>query len=315
MQSQMLTIQPTAQELQSEQLHDAAQVEQVLASVTARPQGRLNSIAATVLMTVAIGLGAWFAAQLTWAVLAPTATPLRAPERTTSTAAVPDVRTDVSGIIAAQLFGQEPNQAAASKVLPVTQLALVLKGIIFTDIEADARAIIAASGKPQSAYRPGQPIGNDIVLLEIHRAHVILRNAGKREKLELTDANKRNAAQPTSPDQRIDHRADYQMAKVLGRVQTRLRTEPGSVMSMLRIMPVESGSEVIGIRIFPGPEPGLFDTFKLEPGDVLTAVNGIPLDSTARGLEVLRNLTGATEITLELTRGERRLSMAFSIAQ
>jgi len=66
--------------------------------------------------------------------------------------------------------------------------------------------------------------------------------------------------------------------------------------------------------VFPGAEPGIFQIFQLEPGDILISVNDIPLDSTSRGLEVMRDLTAATELRLVVKRADQLLSFAYSIA-
>ena len=91
-------------------------------------------------------------------------------------------------------------------------------------------------------------------------------------------------------------------------------TDPGSVMSVMRIVPVTNATgDIQGVKVFPGPEPGLFQAFKLQPGDLLTSINGIPLDSPARGLEVLRNLAAAQELELELLRAGKRLAYNLSV--
>ena len=306
-----------APSVSAETLHDPEQVRRILSAPTNDPSAQLTRYGANLILAVAIVTGAWSAAALTWRIFSPPDVGAVSASLPSPSLAPTVTRTETAAIIAAELFGPEPRSAVAAKAAPNTALSLVLKGIIFSDEASGARAIISAPNQAQAAFRVGQAVANNVTLKEVHRSYVIINNNGQHERLVLEDgvasSKRRGASGP--PDQSVDHRGDYQMAKVLGRVQTRLRTDPASVMTMMRIMPVESGSDLVGVRIFPGPEPGLFDRFKLEPGDVLTEVNGIPLDSTARGLEVLRNLTGANEIALSLVRGKKRLEMSYSISQ
>jgi general secretion pathway protein C len=303
-------------ELRAEWVSDPALVDQLLAAPVGR---RLRPVPVLlVLFTCAcVVTGAWFAAKLTWrlldeppetsaaalASLAPPTTPRR-----------PTV--DINRIINAHLFGM-PQSTNVDTAPPETRLAIVLQGIIYTDVKQDARAIIARQGDAQNSYRIGQTIGNDAILAEIHQGYVIIERSGEREKLSLrVDGDDRAAARPALPmHRRHDLRGDYQTARVLGRVQARLMTDPGSVMSIMRIVPVTGADGIEGVKVFPGPEPGLFQAFKLQPGDVLTAVNGIPLDSPARGLEVVRNLAAARELEFEVLRGGKRLSYSFSVSQ
>jgi len=53
--------------------------------------------------------------------------------------------------------------------------------------------------------------------------------------------------------------------------------------------------------------------FGLEPGDIVTSINGIALDNPVRGLEALRDLSSADEITIELLRNGRAQKKAFSL--
>ena len=305
------------EEMRSERVSNPELVDQLLAAPAGR---RLRPLAVvlTVFTCACVMVGAWFAAKLTWRLLEKPPTNSAAAMAPLPSPAAPRRPTvDINRIINAHLFGV-PAPASVDTAPAETHLAIVLQGIIFTDIKEDARAIIARQNEGQNSYRIGQTIGNDAVLTEIHQSYVIIERNGEREKLSLrVDDNSSSAAsQPSLPmHRRHDLRGDYQIARVLGRVQARLMTDPGAVMSIMRIVPVRSVNGIEGVRVFPGPEPGLFQAFKLQPGDILTTVNDIPLDSPARGLEVLRNLAAARELKFEVIRGGKRLAYSFTVSQ
>lgn len=286
----------------------------VLLRAHARPN-RLIAWARNTAIALLLGVSAWFAADITWQLIAPAKWLAEAETNNAPTPApMPRQRVDLDAITNAQMFGQEQARQTEAP-LPETRLSLILKGIIFTDVAEDARAIISTPDGAQAAYAIGASIAPDVEVTAITRTHVLLDNSGRRERLSLTEPGTDGAAAPVAgvPDQRIDRRADPQLARVLGRMQQRLRTDPGSLLTMMRLMPVEAGQGLAGVRVFPGPEPGVFQQFNLRPGDVLKSVNGIALDSTSRGLEVLQNLTNASELVLEVQRGEKLLWVAYSV--
>ena len=73
-------------------------------------------------------------------------------------------------------------------------------------------------------------------------------------------------------------------------------------MNTVRAEPYRQAGKLKGYRIFPGRDKNLFGQLGLEPGDVVTAVNGIPLDSPLKGLEVMQNITDASEVNVDVLR-------------
>tara|TARA_B100000676_G_scaffold177295_1_gene173984 strand:- start:4766 stop:5719 length:954 start_codon:yes stop_codon:yes gene_type:complete len=304
------------EELAAGFLKDRATVDALLEPPRARRMARLNRLAQNLVLAGSICVACYFGSIIVWHYGAPPPDDFGPVAMSTGmpTAQEPEEVINVQAIIDAHLFGKPAENVGPP---PETKLALALKGIIFTDVSEDARAIIAAEGQAQAAFRLGQTVTSGVTLADIRREYVILDRAGNKETLRL-EANKskgaKAAASSVATDKKFDRRGDYQVAKVLGRVQGRLRTDPGSVMSLMRLMPVESGGDIVGVRVFPGAEPGIFQIFQLEPGDILISVNDIPLDSTSRGLEVMRDLTAATELRLVVKRADQLLSFAYSIA-
>ncbi|NKC14874.1 MAG: hypothetical protein GKR94_22625 [Gammaproteobacteria bacterium] len=230
-------------------------------------------------------------------------------------------RINVDEIVDAHLFGIIPPQAIKEEAPPDTDLELLLKGIVFSDVLADARAIIAVPGGIHGAYAIGSYVPGDARILEIRHTLVVIERDGRRETLRLEAKRKRQRsddhsnAQGLPPHRRIDKRSDYQLAKILGRFQTRLQTDPASAMSLLRIAPERNGEHLLGIRIYPGPERGFLERIELQPDDLITHINGTAINSAARGLEALRALAAEREISLRVLRGKRRLALSFRVAQ
>ena len=238
---------------------------------------------------------------------------------TGSSADAAATKIDVQTIVDAHLFGTvaaEP-KAVQAETPPDTDLELVLKGIVFSDVPADARAIIAAPEGRHGAYAIGSFVPGDATLVEIRRTLVVLDRGGRRETLRLETKPTSNSSNDGDrlPHRNIDKRGNYQLSKVLGGFQTRLQTNPASAMSLIRIAPERNGEHMLGVRIFPGPERGFMERLELQPGDLITHINNIKIDSASKGLEALRMLSATREISLRIQRGERRLAFAFRVSQ
>lgn len=289
----------------------------------ARGEGlrRRNRRAATLAGAALLGALAWLCATLTWSLTGVSNLAALAPSGNLTMAAGAGGPAPISSAAAVRaVVGAEPFGALATASLdsglpPATRLDLVLKGIVFTEVAADARAIIAAGGGSQSAFSIGHSVGGHARLVEIRPNLVVLERDGQRETLRLEQSEERRAVGAPTPDRRIDQRGDYQLARTLGGFQARLKTNPAAAMSLLRLQPERDGEHMLGVRLFPGPEPGLLERVGLQPGDVVTHVNQVRVDSPSAGLEALRELTAAAEVHLSIRRDERRLDYSFSIAQ
>jgi general secretion pathway protein C len=57
-----------------------------------------------------------------------------------------------------------------------------------------------------------------------------------------------------------------------------------------------------GYRVYPGRNREQFSKLGLMPGDMVTAINGTPLDDPARGMEILQSMNSATQVTVTVER-------------
>jgi general secretion pathway protein C len=81
----------------------------------------------------------------------------------------------------------------------------------------------------------------------------------------------------------------------------------------MRISAVKRGGRFIGYRIKPGKDATLLSRFNLQSGDILTAVNGVKLDSPLKGLGLIQQLATANQVDLEVLRNGRVVSLSFFI--
>ena len=264
---------------------------------------------------------AYLLADLTW-ILIPTPKSdgaLPQPPKTTRPTAEIEMQS-VASVADFHLFGQPIESAKHErprKLPPKTKVNLVLRGIFFDEREESARAIISSPGSRDFIYAVGASLPGGVKLADIEPDRVLLLRQGRYETLPLTTERVNGVRSDARADpsglEEVDNRNDTGMAKALGSYRKRFLENPGSVMGLLSIAPVTKDGALFGYRLQPGRESGMLQRFGLRPGDILTGVNGVSLNSTDAGLDALKQLTSAKEISLDVARGEKQLSVVFKV--
>lgn len=78
----------------------------------------------------------------------------------------------------------------------------------------------------------------------------------------------------------------------------------------LRPSPVYDGETLLGYQVYPGAKSAVFGQLGLQPGDVITAVDDMPLNEPAQALEMLRQLTDGAVLKLSIVRKQSRLQIS-----
>lgn len=79
------------------------------------------------------------------------------------------------------------------------------------------------------------------------------------------------------------------------------------LLEVIRPSPVRENGQLIGFRVSPGSNLALFQQTGLQAGDVVTAVNGMKLDSPANGMQALQGLADAASASLTVMRGDEEI--------
>jgi len=243
---------------------------------------------------------AWQAVQLAWTALGAR----RAPNQQAAAPAAPGTgpqaaSLDVGRIVNAHLFGlagatgeenTDPNAVAA------TQMNLVLAGTIAQADPSQGFAIIGDSAATARVYAVGKTIAGGAKLHSVYPDRVILDRGGKLEALLLPkkfQGGGLSAAQPAAamPDPMLGQR-----------LQNLAAQNPGAITEIIRPQPVFANGQQRGYRVYPGRNREQFARLGLMPGDLVTAINGTPLDDPARGMEILQAMNSATQVTVTVER-------------
>jgi len=273
-------------------------------------------------------------AQLTWKVVPPPARSLAPPPEAFRGAVVPG---DQKGggvlwdLAKWHLFGEKPVGAALPAVesLPETQLNLTLSGVVASSGPTGGGAIIAAPGGSEAFYAINAQLPGGAILKEVHPDRVVLERNGRLETLRLPKEGlgNLNGATPTgdTPGQAGQSRTTAARGGAgsenapppanLREFRDRVLADPQSAGNLVQISPKSADGRFLGYELQPGQDAGLFARAGLSPGDIVTSVNGVRLDSPAKALSLLRGLSGADEVTLELERNGVPQSLIVNINQ
>ena len=103
--------------------------------------------------------------------------------------------------------------------IPITQLNLVLSGVLSSSLNDHASALVAERGKPAERFYVGQSLPGGAEVYSVEVDHIILRRNGQMEKLTYPDADGR----PTIPKQYANYAREA--AKVISANATGDRTD------------------------------------------------------------------------------------------
>ncbi|MGH8283478.1 MAG: type II secretion system protein GspC [Gammaproteobacteria bacterium] len=254
---------------------------------------------------------AWTLAELTWA-LVPRPHPA-APIYSAQSAAAPAF--DAHKLSDMHLFGTANNGGPVNA--PETTLNLVLRGIVAaTAKDKQSFAIIASNGVGQ-VYATGAKLLGGAQIQSIYPDHVLLSLNGRLESLRLPKSSPAsgagyNAMLPNANPSVVFGRS-LSADQNLNQLRNELVSHPERLLDMMRAMPVMENGRLNGYRVFPVGNSNAFAKLGLQPGDVVTAVNGMPLDNPAQSMQILSKLKTSDQISITFMRNGQQQTKVLQI--
>jgi general secretion pathway protein C len=274
----------------------------------ARPEGWQQRLPLAVSALLVLLL-AWQLVQLAWTLLGagsnlPPSAPATAPAAGPQAQAV-----DVGSIVNAHLFG-EANAPAAGSTDPnsvaATQMPLVLVGTIANTDPTLGYAIIGENAAAAKVYAVGKTITGGTKLHSVYPDRAILDRGGKLEALLLPKkftGGGMSAGAPTGGPMLGDRLRDLASSNMT------------AITDILRPQPVFANGQQRGYRVYPGRNRAQFNRLGLLPGDMVTAINGTPLDDASRGMEILQTMNTASSVTMTVERNGESIQVNVNNAQ
>lgn len=200
------------------------------------------------------------------------------------------------------LFGIAGQVTKTKKVVAPTQetrLNLQLHGVFVDDDPELGSAIIGQSGGEQKFYNVEDEISQGAVLAEVHPSHVIISRNGRQELLRFpktSEVSFQSAKSEPAPDLSDG-------GPSLAEMRERFKSDPATLFEQVSFVPVRSGNGSLkGYRLLPKGDRELYDRLGVRPSDLIKSVNGISLENDQQSMKVLKELSTAKQLTLDVIR-------------
>jgi general secretion pathway protein C len=230
-------------------------------------------------------------------------------------------RVDIASIVNAHLFGQAdqpPAQLDASNA-PQTSMPLVLAGIIASTDPKLGYAIVGESAASARVHSVGDALPGGARLHSVLADRVVLERNGQLETLMLPrqSAPAGMSVQPavSAAPASAPPPAAASAPPPAERMRQLVTEQPGAMSELIRQQPVFADGKMRGFRVYPGRSRTAFSSLGLRPGDLVTAINGTPLDDPSRSQEVFRTLGSSSEARVTVVRNGRQQDLTLNLAQ
>jgi general secretion pathway protein C len=244
--------------------------------------------------------------------------PLKSPQPVVATSVPRPQRTgvDIQTVVSAHLFGvavadpstQDPANA------PQSSANLLLAGTIATQDPKRGVAIISDAGSASKVYSVGERIGG-ASLHSVYLDHVILDRGGALETLLLPRQLPPSAGRAVSALRRPG--ADPRTAAAVDNIRRMVQQDPSILDQVMRTVASydNAAGKLRGFRAYPGRNRAIFGKLGLKSGDLVTAINGTPLDDPQRSQDVFNTIQTSDHVTVTIERGGQKQDITLNIAQ
>lgn len=231
-----------------------------------------------------------------------------------------------------KLFGEAGvaiDLAALAANAPETALKLTLRGTLNLEDQDQGIAIISDESGRHARYQVGDALPGGARLSAISAGRVLLERNGQTEGLSLPREDGSRpvpGARPSSGagagasagvDRSMPSPFINPMIAPGGPDMDSIREATGidaaELASQVQVFPVLENGRFAGVRLSAGRDSALFERSGLKPTDIVTAVNGIPLDGPQRQSELMNSLRDASSLQLTIRRDGREQQLGVDL--
>ena len=191
-------------------------------------------------------------------------------------------------------------QDVASIDAPETSLNLKLAGLMYSTDQSEARAIIVSQEDGARSYAAHERVAGKAEVYSIEPDRVILLRAGRREALLLSPEQNTAAIRPETQNQA---QGAAKQDQAPGQDSKGAPKNTDDLMRDFSATPVMENGKLMGFHITAVRNPQLMNEWGIGPDDVITAVNGTPLNSPGRIMILYDKLKKQKEFELTLNNG------------
>ncbi|UOF02328.1 type II secretion system protein GspC [Bdellovibrio reynosensis] len=226
-----------------------------------------------------------------------------------------------NGEIPDPLVDKTKGPEAQKEQVPVpSQLPLNLIGTLVHSNPDKSLAAIEVRGKNQViSYTPGKEIEGMASIVRVERQKVIFRNlnSNRMEYIEMKkDGNKVafGASAVSAGGKEVQKAGDNNF--VIKRADLlKYTNDLSSVLMQARAVPNrEPGTgNINGFRLLDMQPGSIYEQLGLQRMDVIKSVDGTPVDSPAKAMELYNSLKNSPKVTLQVERNGKNETMTYNI--
>jgi len=217
----------------------------------------------------------------------------------------------------------KPEPTAAVVEAPVASpLKLKLWGVaVHANAHSSFSIIEDLGAHKQGVYGIDEAVPGGATVKSIEWTRVILNHNGKDEVLELASkglpgvpkAAPAPAASP-APGGGIQAVGDNDFTVPRSEVDSALENM-SQLFTQIRAVPHFEGGQSIGFRLFAIRRGSLFDKIGLKNGDIITSINGSPMNDPGKAMALLQEFKDASNIDVDAIRNQQPTKIHYSITQ
>lgn len=171
-------------------------------------------------------------------------------------------------------------------------------------------AILAGPDGRQQSVVVGAEAAPGVVLASVASDHVMLRRGGSEERIDFAPAD---AAPPPPPPPQAGLTILPATAPAATASVAAGSVDAERLMRETALQPSRRGGRIEGYAVLPRGDGAAMRAAGLRPGDVVTAVNGVALNTPERAAELGADLRNLDQATLTVTRDGRPTEVAVSL--
>jgi general secretion pathway protein C len=199
--------------------------------------------------------------------------------------------------VAAPTYVIPPPPLGNDSSLSPVPLPLILTGTMPGRNAHEGTAFIGVNQDSPQTYAAGALLVNNARIAEIYTDHVVLEKDGKRVNLYLLGSGKSSDAKQLASLLTVGGTSPPPPAKI---------TSHEMLTDYIRPSPVYDGQTLKGYQVYPGQNASVFLQMGLQPGDVITAINGSPLNEPHSAIEQFQQLTEGAAVTATVEHKDKK---------
>jgi hypothetical protein len=159
---------------------------------------------------------------------------------------------------------------------------------------------------PQT-YGAGAWLENGATLREIHADHVVIERDGQSTELYVEGL-------ALGPGKKIPKANQYLLSLDQPAPPVSQPTAPPTYTDIIRAAPHFEGEMLVGFDVYPGSNRTSFAQSGLQSGDLLTAIDGVPMNSTEALHAALQSMRDGQIAMASISRQGQSVTMALQVA-